>query len=207
LHSHQRRQPTSNAKLNKVRSKLFSEQSGTSESSRKVFHADGPAYLVCNCGSEKSITDIPRAFAKLPLQRHAFTPPSRPIPIDLMDLTAQLLTCNRSAGLGPLSNTTFLQSRRVSIVNRTSIRSACNCMTDKLIPVPVSLEAKLSFVEPGHRWAHSQSPSKAPGTSYQGTKKTSARMLKTSRGLSLLYGASFCFLRHFRWAPESFFFL
>jgi len=51
------------------------------------------------------------------------------------------------------------------------------------IPVPVSVGAKLSFVEPGRRWAHSPSPSKAPGISYQGTKKTSVRMLKTSGGL------------------------
>jgi len=47
--------------------------------------------------------------------------------------------------------------------------------------VPVSVGAKLSFVEPGCRWAHSPSPSKAPGDSYQGTMKTS--MLKTSRGV------------------------
>jgi len=47
----------------------------------------------------------------------------------------------------------------------------------------VSVEAKLSCVEPGHRWAHSPSPSKAPGISYQGTMKTSVRMLKTSGGL------------------------
>jgi len=47
----------------------------------------------------------------------------------------------------------------------------------------VSVEAKLSFVEPGRRWAHSPSPSKAPGISYQGTMKTSVRMLKTSGGL------------------------
>jgi len=47
----------------------------------------------------------------------------------------------------------------------------------------VSVGAKLSFVEPGRRWAHSPSPSKAPGISYQGTMKTSVRMLKTSGGL------------------------
>jgi len=47
----------------------------------------------------------------------------------------------------------------------------------------VSVEAKLSFVEPGRRWAHSPSTSKAPGISYQGTMKTSVRMLKTSGGL------------------------
>jgi len=49
------------------------------------------------------------------------------------------------------------------------------------LPVPVS--AKLSFVEPGRRWAHSLSPSKAAGISYQGTVKTSMKMLKTSGGL------------------------
>jgi len=72
---------------------------------------------------------------------------------------------------------------------------------------PVSVETKLSFVEPGHRWAHSPSPSKAPGISQQGIMKTSVKMLKTSGGLWLLYGASFCFLRRFHWAPEGFFFL
>jgi len=51
------------------------------------------------------------------------------------------------------------------------------------IQFPVSVEAKLSFVKPGHRWAHSLSPSKASGISYQGTMKTSVRMLKTPRGL------------------------
>jgi len=50
-------------------------------------------------------------------------------------------------------------------------------------PVPVSVEAKLSSVELGHRWAHSPSPNKAPGTSYQDTMKTSVRMLETSGGL------------------------
>jgi len=47
-----------------------------------------------------------------------------------------------------------------------------------LAQVPVSVEAKLSFVEPGCIWVHSPSPSKAPGMSYQGTMKTSVRMLK-----------------------------
>jgi len=61
-----------------------------------------------------------------------------------------------------------------------------------LHPVSVSVEAKLSFVEPGRRRAHSPFLSKAPGISYQGT------MSKTSRDLQLLYGASFCFLRPFR---------
>jgi len=50
-------------------------------------------------------------------------------------------------------------------------------------PVPVSVEAKLSFVERGRRWAHSLFPSKALGIPYQDTMKTSVRMLKTSGGL------------------------
>jgi len=54
----------------------------------------------------------------------------------------------------------------------------------------VSVEAKLSFVEPGRRWAHSPSPSKAPGISYQGTMKTSVRMSQTSEGLELLYAVN-----------------
>jgi len=75
--------------------------------------------------------------------------------------------------------------------------------------VPVPVEAKLSFVEPGRRWSHSPSTSKAPGISYHSTMTmtTSVRMLKTSGGLQLLYGDSYCFLKHFRWAPEGFFFL
>jgi len=36
---------------------------------------------------------------------------------------------------------------------------------------------RLSFVEPGRRWAYSPSPSKASGISYQGTMKTSVRIL------------------------------
>jgi len=40
------------------------------------------------------------------------------------------------------------------------------------LSVPVSAEANLSFVEPGRRWAHSPSASKAPGISYQDTMKT-----------------------------------
>jgi len=52
-----------------------------------------------------------------------------------------------------------------------------------MLSVPVSVGVKLSFVEPGRRWAHSPSPSKAPGISYHGTMKTSARMLKTLGGL------------------------
>jgi len=48
-----------------------------------------------------------------------------------------------------------------------------------VVVVVVSVEAKLSFVEPGRRWAHSPSSSGAPGVSYQGTMKTSVRMLRT----------------------------
>jgi len=55
--------------------------------------------------------------------------------------------------------------------------------TSKRSSSPVPVEANLSFVEPGHRWAHSPSPSKAPGVSYQGTMKTSVRMLLTSGSL------------------------
>jgi len=51
----------------------------------------------------------------------------------------------------------------------------------------VLVEAKLSFVEPGRRWAHSPSPSKAPGISYQGTMKTSVRMLKKIQEMSNCY--------------------
>jgi len=50
--------------------------------------------------------------------------------------------------------------------------------------VDVSVEAKLIFVEPGRRWAHSPSSSRAPGIPYQGTMKTSVRMLKTSGGFN-----------------------
>jgi len=50
-------------------------------------------------------------------------------------------------------------------------------------PVSALAEVKMSFIEPGRRWAHSPYPSKAPGISYQGTMKTSVIMLKTSGGL------------------------
>jgi len=53
----------------------------------------------------------------------------------------------------------------------------------KYLTVPVSVEVKMSFEEPGRRWAHSPSPSKAPGISYQGAMKSFMRMLKTSGGL------------------------
>jgi len=43
------------------------------------------------------------------------------------------------------------------------------------------VEAKLSFVETGSRWAHSPSPSKAPGISYQGTMKKLCEDVKNSR--------------------------
>jgi len=36
----------------------------------------------------------------------------------------------------------------------------------------VSVEAKLSFIEPGRRWAHSPSSGKAPGISYQYQENT-----------------------------------
>jgi len=39
------------------------------------------------------------------------------------------------------------------------------------------------LLEPGRRWAHNPSSSKASGISYQGTMKTSVKMLKTSEGL------------------------
>jgi len=55
--------------------------------------------------------------------------------------------------------------------------------TDTVVVVVVLVEAKLSFIEPGRRWAHSPSPSKASGIPYQGTMKTSMRMLKASGGL------------------------
>jgi len=49
------------------------------------------------------------------------------------------------------------------------------------------VEETLSFVEPARRWAHSPSLSKTPGTSYQGTMKTSVSMLKTSeRSLTVI---------------------
>jgi len=78
-------------------------------------------------------------------------------------------------------------------VNSVNIRTLALCLPllsselhsgrTRLVPVPVSVGAKLSFVEPGRRWAHSPSPIKAPGISYQGTMKTCVRMLKTSGGL------------------------
>jgi len=51
--------------------------------------------------------------------------------------------------------------------------------------VVASMEAKLSFVEPGRRWAHSPSPSKAPGIPYQGTMKKPPGEMK-HRGASNL---------------------
>jgi len=38
--------------------------------------------------------------------------------------------------------------------------SKSRCCPRPLVPVPVLVEAKLSFVEPGRRWAHSPSPVK-----------------------------------------------
>jgi len=52
-----------------------------------------------------------------------------------------------------------------------------------VVVVVVSVEAKLIFVEPGRRRAHSPSSSKAPGISYRGTMKTSVTMLRTSGSL------------------------
>jgi len=51
------------------------------------------------------------------------------------------------------------------------------------VDVDVSVEAMLIFIEPGRRWAHSPSSSKAPGIPYQDATKTSVRMLNTSGGL------------------------
>jgi len=48
-----------------------------------------------------------------------------------------------------------------------------------ILKLVVLVEAKLSFVEPGRRWAHSPSSSGAPGVPYQATMKTSVRMLRT----------------------------
>jgi len=66
-----------------------------------------------------------------------------------------------------------------------------------MVVVVVSVEAKLSFVEPGRRWAHSPSSSGASGILYQGTMKTSVRMLGTSGGLSLL-------CKELRWGVKRF---
>jgi len=54
-----------------------------------------------------------------------------------------------------------------------------NSPCGRVVVVVVSVEAKLSFVEPGCRRAHSPSSSGAPGIPYQGTMKTSMRMLRT----------------------------
>jgi len=67
--------------------------------------------------------------------------------------------------------------------------------------VVVSVEAKLSFVEPSRRLAHSPSPSKAPGIPYKGTIKTSVRMLKPEEVFN-------CYVRNFaglqkRYTPDS----
>jgi len=64
-----------------------------------------------------------------------------------------------------------------------------------IVVVVVSVEAKLSFVEPGRRWAHSPFSGGAPGILYQGTMKTSVRMIGTSGGLSLL-------CKELRWGVE-----
>jgi len=54
----------------------------------------------------------------------------------------------------------------------TDINTNCDEPLEIDVDVDVSVEAKLIFVEPGHRWVHSP----APGISYQGTMKTSVRM-------------------------------
>jgi len=72
-------------------------------------------------------------------------------------------------------------------------------------PVPVSVGAKLSFVEPDRRWAHSPFPSKGPGI--PGYYENLREDVKNLGRPQLLYGASFSFLKRFRWAPKGFFFL
>jgi len=62
-------------------------------------------------------------------------------------------------------------NQHVVCLQKDTIRM-CN---KKCTFVVVSVEAKLSFVEPGRRWAHSPSPSRGPGIPYQGTTKTSVR--------------------------------
>jgi len=69
--------------------------------------------------------------------------------------------------------------RKLCLVSIDQMKQAFDVLREG---VPVSVEAK-SFVEPGCRWAHSPSPSKAPGISYQGTMNTFVRMLKTPGGL------------------------
>jgi len=61
-------------------------------------------------------------------------------------------------------------------------RACCWVLCARLLLLLFRWRRRLIFVERGHRWAHSPSPSRAPGISYQGTMKTSARMLKTSGG-------------------------
>jgi len=56
---------------------------------------------------------------------------------------------------------------------------------------------RLIFVEPGRRWAHSSSSSRAPSIPYQSTMKTSVRMLITSGGLNY-------YMRNFARVPKRF---
>jgi len=69
------------------------------------------------------------------------------------------------------------------------LRTACErakrtlSSSTQVVVIVVSVEGKLIFIEPGLRWAHSPSSSRAHGIPYQGTMKTSVRMLKTSGGL------------------------
>jgi len=58
------------------------------------------------------------------------------------------------------------------------VASAISADGDHHSVVLFSVDANLSSVEPGRRWAHSPSPSKDPGISYQGTMKTFVKMLK-----------------------------
>jgi len=86
-----------------------------------------------------------------------------------------------SGSLAPIC----IQHLKSSFSHSADMRVITNRTTDITTEwhIDVSVGAKLSFIEPGRRWAHSPSPSKASGISYQGTMKTSVRMLKTSGGL------------------------
>jgi len=72
-------------------------------------------------------------------------------------------------------------------------------------PVPVSVESKLSFVVPGRRWAHSPSPSKAPGISYHENLREDVQYFWRSLAViwcfSVSSGASVGSLRVFFFEP------
>jgi len=51
----------------------------------------------------------------------------------------------------------------------------------------VSVGAKLSFVEPGRRWAHSPSPSKAPGISTGYYENLREDVIKLRRSLTVIW--------------------